>query len=309
MKRQSYCGLCILLILLAACDATPVAPTATPTPAATAPPTAIPTPIPTWTPTLPPTPTPVPPLGVSIKWPERVSALEPPSVVVDIVPPPGIAPVVIIRAKVYDPTAQVYSTFDFVRQSGNRYVSTTPLRLSLNAPAGHWWLVVEVKSTFDLIGERMLAFEPAPIEYRALTDTLPAGVSLRVPVAFTEVITQGDQYAGGRVWQYGDGEIALWWAPGPTEALLFNTAIVMLEATHDPEAPPEVELVEETKWQGRTAFHFQEQWPGSAGGPAAAWVIQGKNYWLYVLRIRAVGTDAIPTLMQEIAATFAFDED
>ncbi len=307
MKRQYGILFCIVLILLAACDPTSTPLPLTPTPAATLPPTATPSPIPTWTPTLPPTPTPIPPLGVSIKWPEFVSALEPPFVIADIVPPPGIAPVVIIRAKVYDPTAQVYSTFDFVRQSGNRYLSTTPLRLSLDAPSGYWWLVVEVKSTFDLIGERMMSFEPATIEFRALTETLPAKVTLRVPLAFTEVITQGDQYAGGRVWQYGDGEIALWWAPGPTEALLYNNAIVMLEATHDPESPPEAQLVEETKWQGRTTFHFQEQWPGSAGGPAEAWVIQDKNFWLYVLRARAVGTDAIPALMQEIAATFAFD--
>lgn len=214
-----------------------------------------------------------------------------------------------MRATVYDPAAKVYSTFDFTRESDKRYVSTTPLRLSLNAPAGYWWLIVEVKTTVDVIGERVLPFKPAPIEFRVLTDTLPAGAMLRVPVAFTEVITQGDQYAGGRVWQYDQGEIALWWAPGPTEALLLNNAVVMLEATHDPEAPPEVELVEETKWQGRTAFRFQEQWPGSVGGPAAAWVIQDENYWLYALRARAVSVETIPALIEETATTFTFVEE
>ncbi len=214
-----------------------------------------------------------------------------------------------MRATVYDSAVKVYSTFDFARESEKRYVSTMPLRLSLNAPAGYWWLIVEVKTTLNVIGERVLPFKPAPIEFRVLTDTLPARAMLRVPVAFTEVITQGDQYAGGRVWQYDQGEIALWWAPGPTEALLLNNAVVMLEATHDPEAPPEAQLVEETAWQGRMAFRFQEQWPGSNGGPAEAWVIQDKNYWLYVLRTRAVGTETIPALIEEIAATFAFSED
>ncbi len=28
-----------------------------------------------------------------------------------------------------------------------------------------------------------------------------------------------------------NGELGLWWAPGPAEPLLFNTALVMLEAT------------------------------------------------------------------------------
>jgi hypothetical protein len=308
VKRLSYSVFFVVLLLLAACGSqTAVLPTATPP--ATLPPTATPTPIPTWTPTATPTPTPVPPLAVSVKWPEYVSALDPPFVTADIIPPPGIIPDVVVNAKVYDPTAKVHSTFDLVWQSGNRYVSTAPLQLSLNAPTGHWWLVVKVKTTLDIIGERMLAFQPAPIEYHVLTETLPAGVTLRVPLAFTEVITQGDQYAGGRVWQHTGGEIALWWAPGPTEELLLNNAIVMVETTHNPESPPEVLSAEETKWQEQPAFLFQEMWPGSEDGPAKAWVIQGPDYWLYVLRVRAVGEETIPILLQEVAATFAFEEE
>lgn len=305
MKKLVYLSLCV--IWLAACSPTPAALPPTATRSATLTPTTTLTPIPTWTPTLTPTPTPIPPVIVNVTWPEQVSALEPPLVIADVTLPPGVAPAIAVSAKVYDPTASVYSAFDLVRQRGGRYVSAAPFQLSLDAPAGHWWLVVHVETTLDVTGERMLAFEPVPIEFRALTDTLPAGVTLRAPVAFTEVITQGDQYAGGRVWQYNDGEIALWWAPGPTEPLLLNNAVVMLEATHDPDAPLETHFVEETKWHGRTAFVFQEQWPGRAGGPAEAWVIQDVNFWLYVLRVRAVGTEIIPTLMQEIAATFAFD--
>jgi len=265
--------------------------------------------MPTWTPTLTPSPTPIPPLVVNVTWPEQVSALEPPLVIADLTLPTGITPDVAISAKIYDPTAAVYATFDLVRQSASRYVSTAPFQLSLDAPTGHWWLVVHVETSLEVIGERMLPFEPAPIAFRALTETLPSGVTMRVPLAFTEVITQGDHYAGGRVWQHGNGEIALWWAPGPTEALLLNNAVVMLEATYDPDAPPEAEFVEETTWQEQTAFLFQERWPGRDGGPAWAWVIQGSDYWLYVLRVRAIGTETIPPLIDEVAATFAFTEE
>jgi len=298
----------VILLLLTACGPqTPMPPTATPT--ATLPPTSTLTPIPTWTPTLTPTPTPIPPVVVSVTWPHEVSALEAPLVIADVTLPQGATADIAMRAKIYDPTATVYTTFDLVRQHSSRYVSTIPFQVSLDTPAGLWWLVVHVETELEVAGERMLAFETIPVEFHALTETLPAGVTLRVPLAFDEVITQGDQFAGGRVWRHGNEEIALWWAPGPTQALRRNNAVVMLEATHDPDAPPEAQLVEETEWQGRTAFLFQEQWPGRQGGPAEAWVIQGSNYRLYVLRIHAAGVDAMPALLQEIAATFAFDGD
>lgn len=308
MKKRYYSVFCAILLLLAACGPqTPMPPTGTPT--STPLPTSTLTPVPTWTPTLTPTPTPIPPVIVSVAWPEQVSALEPPLVIADVTLPTGLTPDIAISAKIYDPTAAIHDTFDLVRQSTSRYVSATPFQLSLDAPTGHWWLVVHVETELDVAGERMLAFEAAPIAFRSLTETLPAGVTLRVPLAFTEVITQGNPYAGGRVWQYGNGEIALWWAPGPTEPLLLNNAVVMLEATHDPDASPETQFVEETEWRGQIAFLFQEQWPGRQGGPAKTWVIQGKNYWLYVLRTRAVGVEPIPPLMEQIAATFAFDEE
>lgn len=271
-------------------------------------PTATFTPMPTWTPTLTPTPTPIPPLIVNVTWPEEVSALEPPFVVADVMLPQGVTADIALSAKIYDPKSTVFTSFDLARQRNNRYVSVAPLELPLDALAGHWWLVVHVETALEVVGERMLPFKPAPIEFRALTETLPSGVNLRVPQAFAEVTAEGDPYAGGRVWQYGKGEIALWWAPGPTEPLLLNNAVVMLEATHDPDAPPEAQLVEETKWQERPAFLFHEEWPGRQGGPAEAWVIQGANYWLYVLRIRAVGVEPIPAVLHEIAATFTFDK-
>ncbi|MGC9396578.1 MAG: hypothetical protein ACP5J4_17170 [Anaerolineae bacterium] len=308
MKRQYYSVFCVILILLTACGTqTPPPPTGTPTSTLT--PTATFTPVPTWTPTLTPTPTPIPPLIVNVTWPEEVSALEPPLLIADVTLPQGITADIAMSAKIYDPTMSVTTTFDLVQQSGRRYVAPAPFQLSLDTPAGHWWLVAHVETELDVVGERMLPFKSVPIEFRTLTETLPSGVNMRIPLAFTEAVAQGDPYAGGRVWRYGNGEIALWWAPGPTEALLLNNAVVMLEATHDLDAPPEAEVVEETEWQGQTAFLFQEQWPGREGGPAKTWVIQGSNYWLYVLRIRAVGVDPIPPLLEEIAATFAFAEE
>ncbi|MBN2390761.1 MAG: hypothetical protein JXR84_08560 [Anaerolineae bacterium] len=308
MKRLSYSVFCAILLLLTACRTqTPPPPTKTPTLTLT--PTATLTPVPTWTLTLTPTPTPIPPLVVNITWPEEVSALEPPLLIADVTLPQRITTDIAMSAKIYDPTMTVTTTFDLVQQSGRRYVAPAPFQLSLDTPTGHWWLVVHVETELDVVGERMLPFKTAPIEFRALTETLPSGVNLRIPLAFTEATAQGDQHAGGRVWQYGNGEIALWWAPGPTEALLLNNAVVMLEATHDPDAPPEAEFVEETEWQGQAAFLFQEQWPGREGGPAKVWVIQGADYWLYVLRTRAVGVDPIPPLLEEIAATFVFNEE
>jgi hypothetical protein len=106
----------------------------------------------------------------------------------------------------------------------------------------------------------------------------------------------------------GLGEVALWWAPGPTEALYYNTALVMLEATYDPENTPAIVATETQEWQGRAAFLFHEQWPGYAGGPAEAWVIRDADNWLYVLRMRAVGEDAIPSLARQVGETFTFVE-
>jgi hypothetical protein len=83
---------------------------------------------------------------------------------------------------------------------------------------------------------------------------------------------------------------------------------MILESTYDPEHPPALLATEELQWQGRSAFRFTEEWPGYQGGPAEAWVIHSDDHWLYVLRIRAVGEDTIPTLVREVGETFAFLE-
>jgi len=154
------------------------------------------------------------------------------------------------------------------------------------------------------MGERARAFYLRPVSFRDLTQVLPKGVELRVPTDFAEVSAQGDQWAGARVWRYGDGEIGLWWAPGPAEPLQLHNAIMMLEATHPPEQPPRVLDVEEIEWGGQPAFRFREHWPGKEGGQAEALVTLGPDYRLLLLRVRATNGGAIPTLLHQIEETF-----
>lgn len=311
--RRPLWGLGLLLIL-AACTTAPPLSTATPT--LTPPPTATPTPTPT--PTLTPTPTPIPPLQLTLHFPRLIAALPPVRLEVDLEPPPGISPSAIVTATVFQPGGIPYQTYELLSQGGPRYVSTTALELPLEPASGDWRVVVHVRSDLAVAGENTYVFRPAALPYRVLTGTLPAAVTLAVPEAFIEVAAQGDAWAGSRVWRSctrdamllcpGVGDVGVWWAPGPTEPLALNTALVMLESTHDPDHPPIVMTTEEVQWQDRPAFHFTEDWPGYQGGPAEAWVIYDDNHWLYVLRIRAIGEDAIPTLVREVGATFAFQE-
>lgn len=307
MSRKLVIPICIALLLLAACN--PASPP--PTPAFTYVPTFTPIPAPSQAPT--PTITPIPPLALTIHWPAMVSALQPTRIEVELVPPPGIAVSVTARATVLDPDFMPYQKFDLVPREGNLYVSETLLRLPLEPTPGDWWLAVDVKSELEVEGERTKAFQPAPVPYRDLTGLLPPVADLLVPQDFAEVRVQGDSTAGGRVWRYEDeaspyGEVALWWAPGPHKLFSLNTAVVMLEATHGADTPT-VTATEETEFQGQTAFRFHETWPGPEGGPAEALVVQGPDYWLYVLRVRALGGEAIPGLTREVGETFAFVQE
>jgi hypothetical protein len=305
----SILPLCICLALLAACA--PATPPPTPTPVLT--PTPTPTPPPTPTPSPTPTATPIPPLALTIHWPAHVSALRPVPVEVELVPPPGVSVTAALYATVIGPQGLPYWLFDLSRQEGYLYVADRMVQFPLEPPEGDWRLIVHVRSTLDVVGERVVVFQPDPIVFRDLAGDLPAGVSLRVPQEFMEALARGDLWAGGRAWRYADGELALWWAPGPVEPLLLNNAVVILEATHDPDAPPRVLDVEETQWQGQTAFLFHEEWPGdrpgAEGGPAEALVVQGPGYWLYVLRVRTLGGEAIPPLFRQVRETFAFVEE
>ena len=134
---------------------------------------------------------------------------------------------------------------------------------------------------------------------------------MRVPVEFSEVLAVGDQAAGGRIWRYGDGEVGLWWTPGAAEDLLLDSALVALEATYAAderfsEVPQPSEVIED-RWQDFPVFEFPELWPGADGGPAVAWVIQGPDDWLYVLRVRSVGGTDVPQLHRRVASTFAIE--
>ena len=204
------------------------------------------------------------------------------------------------------------SIFHLAPQGGTRYAAGELLELPLEPAEGDWRLAVSVQSELRVEGERRLVFRPVAVPFRDLAGVLPAGVDLRVPQQFMERVAQGDSLAGGRVWRYEDGELALWWAPGPTEPLLLNNAIVMLEATHDPENPPSVRDVEEAEWQGLVAFRFHEEWPVESpegdGGRAETLVIQGPDYHLYTLRVRALGQETIPALLYQVRDTFTFAE-
>ncbi len=280
--------------------------------------------VPTWTasldppltssPTLPPSPsptaTPIPPLEVNIHWPEQVSALEPVFVQVELIPPPGVQVTATVRASVTGPGGKPRRSFDLLPQEGNQYVAQEPVQFPFESPEGNWLLVIYVQSVLDVTGKRHIAFVPDSIAVRDLTDVLPPGVNMRVPQDFVEIVAEGDPWSGGRVWRFGDAEIALWWAPGPAELLLFNNATVMLETTYSPNALPNVLDVEGTEWQGQTAFLFREDWSEAGGGTAEALVIQGPDRWLYVLRVRTWNDEGIPLLLRQVRETFTlFEED
>jgi len=211
-----------------------------------------------------------------------------------------------VRATVVNPAGLPCWLFDLMPREGNLYAAEEPLRLPLDPLEGDWRLLVNVQSELRVEGARGLTFQLAPIRFRDLAGVLPVGVDMRVPQDFVEVVSQGDQWAGGRVWRYGGGEVALWWAPGPVEPLLLNNAVVMLETTRDPGGLPSMLDVEETEWQGQMAFLFHEDVPGSEGGAAEELVVQGPDYWLYVLQVRALGSETIPPLLRQVWNTFTF---
>jgi hypothetical protein len=232
-----------------------------------------------------------------------------------LVAPPGVVITANVLSSVLDPTGERYGLF-VLKPSANpqHYVSEVPLQLPLQPLDGEWRLAVAIQANVRVTGDQVHKFKPAPLSFCVLTDTLHAGVNLSVPRVFEVVHAQGDPWAGGRVWRYQGGEVALWWAPGPLEPLLYSNALVMLETTHTVDVPPTIQRVEETLWPSvdpdfaLTAFIFREIWPGPEGGPADAYVIQGPDHWLYVLRMRAVGRDTIPTLIRQVGRTLTFSD-
>lgn len=298
MPKRLCVQLCLPLMLLAACASPAALPTLVPT--------LTPSPLPTipLTPSPMPTATPIPPMMLTLHRPERVSALRPAPIEVELVPPPGIAVTATVHANVLTPSGAHYRSFNLQPTGDNRYVSTELLQLPLRAE-GDWQLQVIVESWLSVSGERQLLFQPDPVRCRDLNAGIPPAVEVCVPEDLVEVAAQGDRVAGERVWRYENGELGLWWAPGPAEPLLLNNALVMLEATYGLDAPT-VQGVEETMWQGQRAFLFHEDWPGAEGGTGETLVVQGPDRWLYVLRVRALNGREIPVWLRMVSETLQF---
>jgi hypothetical protein len=297
----------LLLCILGACTPT-LATQQTPDIVNTLTPTVKPTrtPLPTWTPTPVPTPTPIPPAEVKINWPHTASAIEPIPIEVEFNAPSGIAAEARIEVTVMDPAAETYAVFSLPNRDGSRYYSNELLQLPLHPLGGYWFIIADIDTPLKVEGSPVHFFVPEPIHFRPLETVLPQNVKLRIPIAFEEISSQGDLYAGSRIWQYRDGQIGLWWAPGPTEELLLNNAITMLEATFPEQTPPAIIDVTEAEWFGRTTFVASLLW--SDARPGVAWIVQDNDYWLYVLEIHALQGTIISPFFEEVAATFGFVE-
>lgn len=227
-----------------------------------------------------------------------------------MIPPPGIPISTTVRALIRQPDGTTYWQALLSPRSGYRYRADEPVRLPLEPLKGQWRLVVSVSSNHPVEGPRVRFFEPAPIAFYDLANdpTFRHAVHLQVPLTFRQIRAEGNAWAGIRIWQTEEGEVGLWWAPGPTEPLQLHTAIAMLEATYESALTPQVLDAVELEWQGQRAFLFREQWPVANGGPGEALVTRGPDLWLYVVRVRALGRDVIPELLQMVRDTFSFVE-
>jgi hypothetical protein len=312
----------LFVVLLSGCqpDPTPtLIPTLTPTATATPTPTPTSTPTPTATPlpTSTPTPTPIPPIRLSIEFPRPVTALQTVPIRVWVEEPPGVDTQVSLSARVIDAQDQLYDTFAMTREGQEGWwVADRELQLPLEPEPypGVWHLIIDVETDLAVRGYRDRVFTPQRVPLHVLTDTLPIGTDLHVPRAFPAVQAQGDATAGLRTWRYGDCEVTLAWAPGPTEALLVDNALVMVEAIR-PSGDPQYEITleenEEIVWgeDEWSSFLFRESWRSSdKRTPAETLVVQGPNFRLYALRIRAQKQDQIHSLCRDVRASLSFTE-
>lgn len=286
-------GLWILwALLLTACAST--APSPTPPPLLA--PTASPAPDPSLTPTS------LPAVVLTIRWPDEVSALEDIILQAEL---PGLAERDLsaqVRAQVVDPHHQVWWQSE-MEPVGDAYTALTPLHLPLDPSQGNWRLTVFIHTKIPVNGGRTILFQPAPVPLRDLRGQVREGVTLHIPQAFVGVRAGGDLVAGHLAWAGADGEVGLWWAPGPAEPLTQDVAQILVEAT-DPAGRGERLEVAPLEWAGRAAFRFREQWPE---GPGEVLVVQGADRWLYLLRIRALNRAAISPLLWDIQAGFRVD--
>lgn len=263
-------------------------------------PTPSPLPSPTPPPTPSPTPTPPPPVPLTIRFPETVSALEGVRVTVEL---PGLRerhPQAEVWAQVFPPDSREPVWESLLEPAeGGLYVSSQPLYFPLEAVPGDWRLFIEVQSDVPIRGGRWFRFRQEPLPLWDLTGQVPGEVSLPVPQPFALVQQEGDLVAGSRVWQRGGERIELWWAPGPAEVLTLDTARMLEEATFPIMGTVEIISVEAVTRGKRPGFRFYEQW---SDGPAEALLLQSSSRYLYLLRVRVSGRDALTPLLREIQA-------
>lgn len=284
----------LALFALTACSGGP--PPATPTfTLPPPPPTATPTPLPT------PTSTPLPPVVLTIRWSSLYSALAPVTLRAAL---PGLAerdPQATVFARVVDPGQHVWWEAAMAPTGGGTYSAVSPLYLPLDPPPGDWRLTVFVYTDVPVNGARTILFQPRRPPLWALGENVPAGMVLHVPQAFANTASEGDAVAGRRIWSGRDGEVGLWWAPGPAEPFNQDVAQMLVDATYPEGVAVEVQRVEALEWAGRPAFRFFERW---SEGEGEALAVQGANRWLYVLRVRALDRQPLAPLLRDIQASF-----
>jgi hypothetical protein len=273
------------------------------------------TPVPTATPTSTPTATPIPPIQLRIEFPKPVAALEPVTWRVLIEEPSGVEANVQAKARVIDAQDQLYATFEMVPEGREGWwvpVGALQLPLEPEPYPGVWHLIIDAEANLRIKGYTDRVFTPQRVPHYVISGTVPSGFELRVPQAFAEIASQGDPIAGLRSWAYGDCEVTLAWAPGPTEQLLSDNALVMAEAIYPTGEPPyeiTLEESEEMTWgeEEWTAFLFRERWKrNESSKPAETLVVQGPDYHLYALRIRAISEDEIHPLCRDVRQTLGF---
>jgi hypothetical protein len=99
-----------------------------------------------------PTATPIPPLALTIRWPQQVSALQSVPIEVELVPPPGVGVTATVNAVVLDPEGLPYQLFDLTPRGGNLYAADETLQFPLEPPEGDWHLAVGVRATLPVEG-------------------------------------------------------------------------------------------------------------------------------------------------------------
>jgi len=237
---------------------------------------------------------------MTIHFPETVSALEGVTVTVEL---PGLAqrdPGARVWAQVFPPGSREPVWESPLETAGDgMYVSARPVYFSLETVPGDWRLFVDVQSPVPVRGGRWVRFRQEPVPLWDLTGQVPGEVSVPVPQPFVPIQQEGDLVAGGRMWQRGGERIELWWAPGPVGVLTLDTAQMLEEATFPIMGTVEVTSVEAVARGKRSGFLFREKW---TDGPAEALLLQGSSQYLYLLRVRVSGRDALTPLLREIQA-------